>query len=159
MCLVTQSCPTLCDPLGCSLSGSSVHGIFLARIVKWVAISFSRGSLWPRDRTYISCFSSIKCRFLPWTVGEILLLIILLRSLGSLCHLRTEEKHQISFVITVGKVLDLLNTSCTMEALLLWGFQYKEGNLLKVFEGIQQSGQSFLYEVNMGFYSLTTKCL
>ena len=41
---VPQSCPTLCDPMDCSLLGSSVHGIFQARILEWVAISFSRGS-------------------------------------------------------------------------------------------------------------------
>jgi len=38
---VTQSCPTLHDPIDCSLRGSSVHGIFQARILEWVAISFS----------------------------------------------------------------------------------------------------------------------
>ena len=37
---IAQSCPTLCDPMGCSLPGSSVHGIFQARILEWVAISF-----------------------------------------------------------------------------------------------------------------------
>ena len=41
---VAQSCPTLCDPMGCSLPGFSVHGIFQARVPEWVAISFSRGS-------------------------------------------------------------------------------------------------------------------
>ena len=41
---VAQSCPTLCDPMGWSLPGSSVHGIFQAGILEWVAISFSRGS-------------------------------------------------------------------------------------------------------------------
>ena len=51
---VAQSCPTLCDPLDCSLPGSSVHGILQARIVEWVAISFCRGSSRPRDRTEIS---------------------------------------------------------------------------------------------------------
>ena len=39
---VAQSCLTLCDPMDCSLPGSSVHGIFQARVLKWVAISFSR---------------------------------------------------------------------------------------------------------------------
>ena len=48
---VTQSCPTLCDPMDCSLPGSSVHGIFQARVLEWVAISFSRGSSQLRDRT------------------------------------------------------------------------------------------------------------
>ena len=40
--LITQSCLTLCDPLNCSPPGSSVHGILQARILEWVAISFSR---------------------------------------------------------------------------------------------------------------------
>ena len=42
---VTESCPTLSDPMDCSLPGSSVHGIFQARVMQWVAISFSRGIL------------------------------------------------------------------------------------------------------------------
>ena len=48
---VAQSCLILCDPLDCSLPGSSVRGIFQARILEWVAISFSRGSSWSRDWT------------------------------------------------------------------------------------------------------------
>ena len=67
---VAQSCPTLCnpmdcslpgssihgiDPMDCSLPGSSVHGIFQARVLEWGAISFSRGSSRPRDRTQVSC--------------------------------------------------------------------------------------------------------
>ena len=51
---VTQSCPTLSDPIDRSLPGSSVHGIFQARVLEWVAISFSRGSSRPRDRTRVS---------------------------------------------------------------------------------------------------------
>ena len=50
--LVTQSCLTLCDPMDCRSPGSSVHGILQARILEWVAISFSRGSSQPRDRTH-----------------------------------------------------------------------------------------------------------
>ena len=42
--LVAKSCPTLWHPMDCSLTGSSVHGILQARILEWVAISFSRGS-------------------------------------------------------------------------------------------------------------------
>ena len=41
---VAQSCPTLCDPTDCSLPGFSIHGIFQARVLEWVAISFSRES-------------------------------------------------------------------------------------------------------------------
>ena len=51
---VAQSCPTLCDPMDCSPPGSSVHGIFQARELEWAAISFSRGSSRPRDRTWVS---------------------------------------------------------------------------------------------------------
>ena len=51
---VSQSCPTLCEPMDCSPPGSSDHGILQARILEWVAISFSRGSSWPRDRTQVS---------------------------------------------------------------------------------------------------------
>ena len=52
--LVTQSCLTLCDPMDCSLPGSSVLGIFQARILEWVAIPFSRGSSQPRNQTQVS---------------------------------------------------------------------------------------------------------
>ena len=54
-CSVAQSCPSLCDPINRSLPGSSVHGTFQARILEWVAISFSRGSSQPRDWTQVSC--------------------------------------------------------------------------------------------------------
>ena len=53
--LVVQSCPTLCDPVDCSLPGASVQEILQARILEWVAISSSRGSSRPRDQTHISC--------------------------------------------------------------------------------------------------------
>ena len=55
--LVTQLCPTLCDPMDCSLPGSSVHGILQVRILEWVAIPFSRGSSRPRDQTWVSCIA------------------------------------------------------------------------------------------------------
>ena len=60
---VTQSCLTLCDPMDCSLPGSSVHGIFQARVLDWVAISFSRGSSWPRDWTgfYLHSRQTLYC--------------------------------------------------------------------------------------------------
>ena len=57
VCEVAQSCPTLCDPVDCSPPGSSVHGILQARILEWVAISFSRGSSQPRDQARVSCFA------------------------------------------------------------------------------------------------------
>ena len=53
--LALQSCLTLCNPMDCSPPGSTVYGISQARILKWVAISFSRGSSQPRDGTHVSC--------------------------------------------------------------------------------------------------------
>ena len=55
---VAQSCPTLCDPMDWGLPGSSTHGILQARILEWVAISFSTGSSQPRDRTQVSHIGS-----------------------------------------------------------------------------------------------------
>ena len=54
LCLVVQSYLTLCDPMDCSLPGSSVHGIVQARILEWVSMPSSRGSSQPRDRIQIS---------------------------------------------------------------------------------------------------------
>ena len=54
LCSVTQSCPTLYDPMDCSLPGSSVHGILQARILERVAMPSSRGSSQPQDRTQVS---------------------------------------------------------------------------------------------------------
>ena len=84
---VTQSCLTFWDPMDGNLPSSSVHRIFQARVVEWVAISFSRRSSWPRDRTQVSrlvgrCFTIWATRedlFLPYfssfltcriTIGE-----------------------------------------------------------------------------------------
>ena len=52
-CLVAQSCLTPCNPMDCGPPGSSVHGISQARILEWMAISFSRGSSRPRDGTHV----------------------------------------------------------------------------------------------------------
>ena len=59
MCSVAQSCRTLNDPMDHSPQGSSVHGIFQARILEWVAISSSRGSSRPSNQIQFSCISCI----------------------------------------------------------------------------------------------------
>ena len=67
-CSVAQSCLTLCDPMDCSPPGSSVHGVFPTRILEWIAIPFSRGSSWPRDRSPVSCIAG---GFFPiWATRE-----------------------------------------------------------------------------------------
>ena len=70
LCLVTQSCLTLHDPMDCSPPGSSVHGILQSRILEWIAISLSRGYSWPRDPTQVSCI--IGRFFTIWTTRKAL---------------------------------------------------------------------------------------
>ena len=73
---VSQSCPTLCNPMDCSPPGSSAHGISKARILEWVAMPSSRGSSQSRDRTHISCigrwvlypWATRKCSWYPLSV-------------------------------------------------------------------------------------------
>ena len=67
VCSIVQSYPTLGDSLDCIPPSSSVHGIFQARILEWVAIYSSRGSSQTRDRTPVSCFS------LHWQANSLLL--------------------------------------------------------------------------------------
>ena len=67
---VTQSCPILCDPKNYSLLGSSFHGIVQARILEWVANSFSRGSFQTGDWTLVSC--TTRRIFTDWATREAL---------------------------------------------------------------------------------------
>ena len=55
--LAAQSCLILCNPMDCSPSGSSAHGILQARILEWIAMPFSRGSFPSRDQTQVSCIA------------------------------------------------------------------------------------------------------
>ena len=66
---VAWSCLTLCNPVDCGPPGSSVHGILQARILEWVAISFSRGSFWPRVQTQVSHIAS-RC-FTLWATSRV----------------------------------------------------------------------------------------
>ena len=68
--VVAQSCPTLCNPMDCSPPGSSIYGIFQARVLEWAAISFSRASSRSRDRTWVSHIVD-RC-FTVWATREVL---------------------------------------------------------------------------------------
>ena len=68
--LITLLCLTLCDPIDWGSPGFSVHGIFQARILEWVAISFSRRSSLPRDQTQASCIADTL--FPVWASKEVL---------------------------------------------------------------------------------------
>ena len=67
---VAQLCPTHCDPMDCSLPGSSIHGIFQVRVLEWVAISFSRGSSQPGDWIQVSHIAGR--HFTIWATREAL---------------------------------------------------------------------------------------
>ena len=82
---IAQSCPTLCDPVDYRPPASSVHGISQARILEWGAISFSRGSSWPRDRTWVSCIAGRL--FNLWATREAPGICLSLRKSGSLQHI------------------------------------------------------------------------
>ena len=71
---VAQSCPTLCDPMDCSLPGSSVHGILQAVVLEWIAISFSRGPSQPRARTQVSRI--VYRLFTVWATRESICLLL-----------------------------------------------------------------------------------
>ena len=58
-----------CNPTDCTLPGSSIHGILQARVLEWLAISFFRGSSWPRDRTQVPHVAGR--RFTLWTTKEV----------------------------------------------------------------------------------------
>ena len=76
---VTQSCLTLCDPMDCSLPGSSIRGIFQARILEWTAVSFSRRFSRPRDWTQVS--HTVGRHFTVWATREVQVYIELWKSL------------------------------------------------------------------------------
>ena len=80
-CSVARLYLTLYHPIDCSPPGSSVHGIFQARILEWVAISYSRGSSQPRDRAWVSCLAAwVSCLagrfFATWPPGKLSILYI-----------------------------------------------------------------------------------
>ena len=73
MCLVTQSCPTLCNPMECSPPSFSVHGILQTRVLEWVAMPSSRGSSQTRGWTQVSHIAGEF--FTDWATREAFLFI------------------------------------------------------------------------------------
>ena len=86
---VAQSCPTLCDPVDCSLPGFSIHGILQSRILEWVTISFSRGSSWPRGQTRVSHIGG-RC-FNLWAIREALVVTCNLQVTDKKIHIFLQE--------------------------------------------------------------------
>ena len=71
---VAQSCPTLCDPMNCTIPGSFVHGILQARILEWVSVPFFRGFSQPRDQTQVSLIAG--GFFTIWATSEALYMCV-----------------------------------------------------------------------------------
>ena len=121
---VAQSCPTVCDPVDCSLPGSSAHGTLQARMLEWGAISISRGPSQPRDWMCVSCI---------WQVGA-----SLLRRLG--CA---------SYLLVRGKA-DLLNGSLLDHLLVIsyfsfWGFP--DGSVVKKLPALQETQETQVWSM------------
>ena len=85
------------DPMDCSLPGSSVHGISQARILEWVAISFSRGSSQPKDWTWISCIGRWILYHGPTREVHFLLYLLLI-SVSSNSNVNSRKIRNLSFV-------------------------------------------------------------
>ena len=92
---VAQSCPTLSDPMDCSLSGFPIHGIFQARVLEWIAISFSRGSSRPRGQTWVSHIAGR--RFTIWATSA-WVTVILVASLPPISSLPSAPLRSISHI-------------------------------------------------------------
>ena len=109
--LVTQSCPTLCDPMDCSPPGSSFHGILQARILEWVPLSFSRGSsqlwdwtqvssiagrfviIWPTKEAQVSRIFKAELYVKLWSEGSSLQMEVFLLYLPLYKHVFWEHEH------------------------------------------------------------------
>ena len=111
--LVSQSCPILCDPMDCSLPGSSVHGVLQARILEGVAMPSSRGSPQLRDQTWVSCIAG--WLFTVWTTSGARYVCMLSRF--SHVWLKSQTGKHLWFksckiIIFIMKVETLVSQSC-----------------------------------------------
>ena len=108
-----QLCLTFCHPMDCSLPGSSVHGIFHARMLEWVAMPASRGSSWPGDWTRVSYASTLAGGFftisatweahrLPYDPAN-LFLGIYPRKLKTCVHIKTCLQMFVAALLIIGK--------------------------------------------------------
>ena len=118
----------LCDPVDCSLPGSSFHGIFQTRVLEWVAISFSRGSSQPRDWNQVFCIVD-RC-FTTWANREVqeLMLNLKLQYFGHLMW-RTDSLEKILMLVKIEdrrrseqgmRLLDSITDSMDVSLSKLW---------------------------------------
>ena len=130
--LVTQLCLILCDPRDYSPPMSSVHGILQARILEWVAISFSRGSSQPRDWTWVSCIAGRI--FTDWATKGRMAWFDLLAVQGTLKSLHKHHSSKASILQCSDFFMVQLShqymTTGKIVALTIWTFVSKVMSLL-----------------------------
>ena len=140
VCSVTQSCPTLYNPMDCSSPGSSVHGIFQARMLEWAPISSSRGTSWPRDQTWsgtrvccqlVFCMNFCVWRSIPDVSMErdVLHIHLLLRCLVLHIVLYIEPKPPVNSICPLNSILHWGKKKTINETILL----FNEGYLRKLY--------------------------
>ena len=128
-----QSCPTLCDPIDCNPPGSSVHGILQARILEWVAISYSRGSSRPRDRTQISYVSCIGSQvlyhycYLASPFLSMLTILVISSDLISLLYMPSHSFKTCKFYVSILH-LYLKFWTCAIEAYCICSFRFLDSS-------------------------------
>ena len=127
-CSVSQSCPTLWNPIHCSSPGSSVDGIFQARRLEWVAISYSRGSFWSRDRTHISSL-------LHWQTDS-----LLLNHLGSLDYHMT-----IQFYCKVDSRVENRDLKGTFHSSIIYNSQKVETTQVSINRWVEKQNTVYTY--------------
>ena len=119
-----QLCPALCDPMDCSLPNSSVRGILQARILEWIAISFSRGSSWPRDWTMVSCIAGRL--FTTWATRETREWIAGHSSKAETCWNMFALQHLQAWVTNMGPAAD---SCCRMKESAAWLCRWDPGRM------------------------------
>ena len=121
-----------CNPIDCSLPGSSVHGVLQARILGWVAISFSRASSRPRNRTRVSCiagrlFTDWATREALWLIQYCTLTLLQLKTqLKNICPSLKKKKKGLYFSLEGIMKIQWANT-CKVHGTLK--FSYADANL------------------------------
>ena len=103
---VAQSCPTLSDPMDCSLPGSSIHGIFQARVLEWVAIAFSKKNIYFCFIDYAKAFDCVDHNKLQKILQEMEIsdhLICLLRNLYAGQEATVRTGHETTDWFQIGK--------------------------------------------------------
>ena len=143
-CSVAQSCLTLCNPMNCSPPGSSVHGIFQARILEQVAVSYSRDSFWPRDQTHVFCVSCIGKQILyHWATWE-------------------AQQHGIGNISRGLEILWLLSLVISHQSnwqYLSWGFFLRWQEIWWQREGVGPRAPKFKWEDMRACFSAGNHCL